>query len=741
MTAGPIQLEQTMKQVSSLPLRLQVAALGEGLLAGEGVECQHFALRLAEIAGYGQHRIDDDSLGPIGLLTGTVTGLSSRWRARHADSALMALAMGWDQLTPALRGVAVALGRGRWISAAKEMGQSPHFGVRERALSIAMDTGDPGLGVMVCSMLGDEHQQVRRAADKTLLRLVLRMFGHLDAQMLGPEFDAIRKRPLTPMLGDSGVLELERCAMLGAIADAAWSFSSHRCRSPLLASLLLMDRRGSSAIERRAFDKMRRLLSERNHPSHMPMRTVLRTTPIPILRERALRWLVIDPISGVAAARLEVAESLPEHVAVLDQMHLCVRPSRARGLKKVKIASRQEGGEVRLLERAPMLSTDEFGELSSDQKRGYIRWVHGVELDPGTKRTELESVMADADPMVRMHGCSVADSLDLVDYLYDQNETVARHAAMRWSGVGGNRGGFGSPSWRRRLSIAELNARSGSSAVRRVSREEICGLVIDQPDSPSSRLQARRLLASDPAGFVRAVRAMLRDETDRGRAVRMILALGVEERFEMDLVGLSQERGIEPRVGASVVRGLSAIDSEGAEQAVLGCLEDDDRRVVSNAVESGHVPVESLLEFAGDGHHRVRSSALRRMIVDGSDDVGTNGLGTNGLGTNGLDNTMSNRYISETASDELGRMLQDSRVMHRLAGVWAAQRVLEPKFRQRLGGHWKDVVMSMHSLSQIEPDDRVRKRAELCVHRLIVTQRAQQTQYQLAMETREELAR
>tara|TARA_R110000868_G_scaffold241497_2_gene496315 strand:+ start:62036 stop:64159 length:2124 start_codon:yes stop_codon:yes gene_type:complete len=695
-----IQLDDSMKHLLGLPLRLQVAALCEGLKIGEPVECQQFAIRLVEIAGYGQGGIAERSLGPVEL----ISGLSDRWRARHADAALRALAEGWGKLPTEVRKIALSLGRSRWVKVTKELSTDADAQTRITALSIAKDTDDPAFGVMVCSMLSDEHSRVRLSADRTLIAMVLGMFGNLDAEMLGEDFANIRDRRVTRMLGDPSVLELERCSMLAAIADAAWSFSSHRCRSPLLASLLLMDRQGGTAIEKRAFEKMRRLLSERNHPSHMPMRTVLRTTPAPILRERALRWLVIDPIAGVASARLEVAESEAEHCAVLDQMHLCVRPLRAKGLKRVRVATRQVDGAVVLEPRAPMLSREAFAVLGRQSKLGYLRWVAGLDLDRGLRRSELEPAMADSDGLVRLYGCSVADPLDLVDYLYDGDDSIARHAAMRWSSVGSGVHSVGSGSWSRRFETARVNGRSGSAWVRRVANEEVERLSMEIPSSPASRVQARRLYQSDPARFVRLVREMLHQPSKRSAGLGMVLALGLESRFEMDLLSLVNEPMLEGRVSASLVRGLSAIDSVAAAQAVLRSLESDDQRVVANAIESAHTPIGSLIEYKGDANHRVRSSAIRRML---------------------LSNVPGG--VVEGAAEDLGAMLKDHRVSHRLAGVWAAQRVLEPRMARQLSVRfegWRDLVTTLNEMTLHEADDAVRGRADQCVHRMLVSHRA-----------------
>ncbi|MGJ8635228.1 MAG: hypothetical protein ACSHX5_00080 [Phycisphaerales bacterium] len=702
MSKAPIQLDESMKKMQSLPLRLQVVALGEGLQVGQPDECQHFAMRLIEIAGFGYKKNNaGQSLGPLEL----ITGLSDRWRARHADDALRMLATGWAKLPIETRSLALSLGRSRWIRVVRLLGADSDPTLRIGALTIARDTADPALGVMVCSMLSDEHQKVRLAADRTLMAMVLGMFKGLERGMLGEEYESIRDRAVIPMLGDPRVLELERCAMLSAIADAAWSFADHRCRSPLLASLLLMDRKGGTALERRAFKKMQRLLSERNHPSHMPMRTVLRTTPAPVLRGRALRWLVIDPISGVASARLAVAETIEEHRAGLELMHLCIRPARAKALKKVRIGTKQENGFVSLERGAPILSSGEIATLDASTRKGAIRWVTGLGLDASIKRRELEWVMADRDPAVRLHGCCVADSLDVLDYMYDPTEQVARHAAMRWSSVGSPPPAIGSAACERRSEIASRNMRSGSAWVRRIAREEGDRLTMDAPTNASSRLAARRLFASDPARFVRDVRGMLREPTKRGTALGIILALGLEERFEMDLISLSNElRGgeLDPRIAASLVRGLSGILSPLAREAVMQSLESDDQRVVANAIESVHTPIEVLAEYKGDAHHRVRSSAIRRLILGGRND------------------------IARGATEDLSVMLHDDRQEHRLAGVWASQRVLEPKSRARLGGPWRDLVVTLNELSEHETDDTIRTRADRCVHRVVVSQRTQE---------------
>jgi len=80
----------------------------------------------------------------------------------------------------------------------------------------------------------------------------------------------------------------------------------------------------------------------------------------------------------------------------------------------------------------------------------------------------------------------------------------------------------------------------------------------------------------------------------------------------------------------------------------------------------------------------------------------------------------------EIAADDLCAMLHDSRVLHRLAGVWAAQRVFEPKTRRLIGKGWRELVMTLNEMSLNETDDGVRTRADQCVHRMLVSQRVRE---------------
>ena len=263
-----------LDQAARLGVRDRIVALGHGLRSAGGEHREAQAIMLIELAALGSGDANENpsreqAAGPIELLT----RIPTKWRQRHADDADARIAV----------------------------------------LSLGMDTADPGLGKIVCRLLRDEEQRVRQLADEVVLRMGLRPLRAIPSEVLGEHYARIANTPVIAFPADPDVLELERSVLLRAVADAAWGFAAHRCRSPLIVTLLLMDHPWANRMEREISTRMRRLLSQRNHPSHAPLRSVLKRTDCPLLRERALRWLSIDAISSAALDRLRVAESGVEH--------------------------------------------------------------------------------------------------------------------------------------------------------------------------------------------------------------------------------------------------------------------------------------------------------------------------------------------------------------------------------------------------------------------------------------------
>lgn len=668
--------------IAKLPLRQRVAALGEALLVADDNTRATSAMMLIEIAGY---RTDPILRTPIGAIANT-------WRARSSNEALHALARGFKRIDPSLRPLALALGRDPWLSATRALAASDHEDERLVALSIARNTADPALAALAADLLEDPSTRVSKDADQTLLSMALALLSDIPPSQLGPELTEIRDHARTPIPCDQRVLELERAAMLGAIADAAWAFAKHRRRSPLLASLLLIDH-VHEPVASGAIIRMRRLLSERNHPSHDPLRTVLKRTPAPILRLCALRWLSTPPIAPACTERLEIAIDPIEHEIVLDHAHLTLDPRRAAAIARVRTdrATRDEPSA----QSDALPPIDAIASLAPRSRRGRLRLLPLLDLPSPRRRAQLEPALADPDPAVRLAAVDIVDPIDLTDYIFDPSATVARHAAMRWSSSGVTPPAPHTPSWQRRLAVAKTNTRARDPLVRRIAAEEQARLEMSDPSTPQSRLQARRLASTNPAAFARAVRDMLRDDARIIDAITLISVLGLESRFEPDLIAIMSRDHATPRTRATVIRALGQIDSDQARRAVHAVLDDDDPRLRANAIETPHFDRASLLEYKGDEHHRVRSSALRRALSDTTDPL-----------------------VHEGALDALRTMLADDREAHRDAAVWCAQRTLErvasPYERRELNA----IAAAVEIIARKDDNETIRSRAAACVRRL-----------------------
>lgn len=689
LVRGPIsgqmrtQSDHPVHVLDRAPVHEQVLALGQALRVLPPDECEPIALRLFEIASQGARRAErTGAAGPVEL----VTDFFARGRVRHAEEAMRAILCAWDSVPGSLRPLIGGLARERWIRCAADAATDPEPRARAGVAGFAEDTADPGFASVLCALLKDPDASVRLGADRALLRLVLTLLTHLEPEEIGLDFAAAARRKRIPLPVEREVLELERVELCRRVADAAWSFADHRCRSPLIGSLLILDRVPGTVLERSVAERIRRLLKERHHPSHTPIRSVLRQTPSPLLRERALRWLVIDPIASTCVDRLSGADAPIEHEVLLRRAYLALRPSRAARLKGV----RPVGGAG----RSPLPDARTLCGLTDNARRGMVRLVPLIGLDEDARRRALEPTLADPDPIVRLAGAHAAHPGDLTDYAYDPDERVARSATLRWSTLGVPAPLHGTGSCEQHRTLAGVLERSPHGSVR-----ALAGLERERVDplggTPASALAARRLLARDPVRFVRLVRERINAGQEPVAALMLIRTLRLESRFEMDLIDLATGHP-EDRVRATAVAALGKIDSSDARRIVAASLHAPDARVRSNAIESVDPDPGVLLEYKNDTSHRVRASAVRRVLTlpGATPESGTK------------------------AGEALAGMLADERATHRLAGAWAAERSLTPGRRPLLGVSWRAAVRRVAEAAGSDPDPRVRARATRCARLL-----------------------
>jgi HEAT repeat protein len=169
-------------------------------------------------------------------------------------------------------------------------------------------------------------------------------------------------------------------------------------------------------------------------------------------------------------------------------------------------------------------------------------------------------------------------------------------------------------------------------------------------------------------------------------------------RFEMDLLDLATTAPND-RVRATAVAALGVCITDTARRVVRASLNAPDQRVRSNAIEAVDAGDPVLLEYKEDGSHRVRASAVRRLLAtDNADQPGAS--------------------ARDAAAESLARMLTDDRPEHRLSGAWAAERTLLPERRDTIGLGWRAAARRVIDAADQDPDPRVRLRASRCARRM-----------------------
>lgn len=521
--------------------------------------------------------------------------------------------------------------------------------------------------------------------------------------------------------------------VLTDLADAAWAYPDHRRRGPVDACIALADdgisRRLSPAAEvASAYARVRRVLVDRAHPAHGAALSALRRSTEPSLGPRAWRWMASEDLAAAAMERVANPQSERDAAAMLSAWHLLARPARARRLSMIE----QPPGAA----LAASGGAEALRGWASGARVGLAHavrvWVSGRAAVPraDAARAALEPLMADRDEGVRLMSLRACDARDLPDYAFDASGVVSRGAVLRWSAIGADGGPRAAGSGRARpADVARARTltrlvRSPHAATRAVAVQEWERVWPWRPSSAASRAAAAAWRAGDAAGFDAAVRARL-DGARAGAvaeamdAVMLVRALRLAPVFEADLValcGLGGE-GASRLVATAVaalggVGGVGGVMGDGAAAAIRRAADHDDARVRANAVEAlrpgalddepGDAGVAGvggaawLVEVKPTEHHRVRANALRVVLGRGG-----------------------GRRYEPAAVEGVHAMLTDDRAMHRLAGLWLAERALCGLGRERLGPRWDSLSRRVATMSD-DAEPRVRARAKRCASRLLV---------------------
>ncbi|MBY0311410.1 MAG: hypothetical protein K2W85_05025 [Phycisphaerales bacterium] len=617
----------------------------------------------------------------------------------HAGPRAMAIVAGvWTRLDPKHRVRVVALGHGVWPEACAITAIDPDPAARASVATLIGALCEPRALGLLKRLLADRDPLVAEAAGLAVMTIA-------DRSMQDPPLD---------LAGRTGVRE--------AVAEGVCAFDRHRRRETLGALLRMC---ATPVGLKGCRSHLEGLIDDGEHPAHMVLRGMLRRGDALATREAAWSCMSIEPWRSACIDRLGLSTDSEGVARVLERGHLLANPARATALARVRESVRR-GRSPGLDIDAPTLEA--LPKRAASHASRWLTCIHGTDV-----AQRLEPLLAHDCARVRLAGMLAMTAAPgagggaAIDFAFDPEARIARAAAMRMS----------TPSVRAEIAPQHLRrtanalCRSEHAAVRSMATD-LASAMDPLSGSGQSRLVARRQFQADPAAFA----AELQDVVRRGplarrlRAIAIARQLGIGARIELELLSiihrsavvvdgveaLSPERREVMHSAAAAVTLLAELPSPAAQHAVHRCLRHADARVRANALDAmarvarrrGVIAGEksalasAMVEFKNDEHHRVRAAAVRAGVlaaISGGD-----------------------LRLTESVSGDVGAMLTDARVMHRVSGLWLAERVAgmcgaPAQLGQTIASAVADIVRN-------EPDIQVRIRARQTGERLMATMRS-----------------
>ncbi|MGH7243660.1 MAG: hypothetical protein ACREJD_09615 [Phycisphaerales bacterium] len=708
MSSPSGQISRSLAQLQRLPVHTKVALLTDALRVATPAEAVHLGFALIECATDYSENPSSGSFftRPIQSLFEL---LAKRSRPDPTE-ALSAIVRVWSHLPPEVRTLAAVAGKGRWSLVTGTLATDQDATTRRAVAELARGAGDPGLGAIACELLGDQDELVAASAEAALCFLALvasdpSLAAWSDHATLAEHEEAAKVR--------AQWLEPDRERVCGDLASAIRSLAVHRREGVLWGALLLLD---PGFI--RGGGQLARWIHDREQSSHSFLRGLLRRDSSPLSRMRAWQWLGTTAISGAAADRVLAARTLDEHEAVLSSWHLMLNPSRLTKLRQTERAAKAPA-------KAGFFPSAETTErLSVDGRVGVASLARGIGASAVVRDATCEPLLSDAEPMVRFAASAACSSRMLGDFCFDSSAEIARSSALRLSlaaipDAARSPGAERVEHERTRLRIL---LRSPHDQVRRLASTDLEMLCDSSTRAASlgaaSRVAFRRAIEVDREWVVERLRAML-SESEEARsfalqlARKLGLALELRDPVLAEIRRLLRDPSPSPEPARSLATAVAALREFPGDEPLRLLRESSgslDHRVRANALDALVIRARegvdqnpsalasTLLEFKEDSWHRVRGSAVR------------------GLELLGAKPSAAGDVHNGVVGEQLLKMLEDSRPLHRLAGAWVADRTLPGRSLRELK-LWPTMMARLRTLAMNDLEPRVRMRAKLALAR------------------------
>lgn len=695
-----------MTQVVALPPRARAALLADALRVADASEAEALGLALLELAASDTR--DSKAGSRVASFFCRIAEALIGEREAVSRVALRELGRCIGSLPPDVRELAVASGRGRWASVIGTLLTNQDPAARAAVARLAEVAGDSELADPAAELLRDADPGVCDAAERALLFLALVASDPDNAALadhLTPADHAAAARARASWQPE------DSARVRAAIGEALLAMPLHKREKLLHGALLAVE-----PATLRTSGPIARWLHDREQSGHSFIRGLMRRDAAPLSRLRAWQWVGRTAISGACADRLVTAKTIDEHEAVLASWHLALSPSRMAALER-RTPQIAVGKNAARVVTALVPANEQIERLTIEARRGVAQIA--IALAAKERDNACEPLLNDAEPLVRLAATQACTSRMLGDFCLDTNATVARSASLRRSiaATGEASRAPGAERLEQERALARVLVRSPHAEVRAIARQDLELLCEATNTGTATRVALARALRTDRPWVVTRLAELIRSSArERTIAIQLARRLGLASEIRPVLIetvrvllGAGELAGGAARDLATATSALADVPDLQASQLLDQATASIDQRVRANAVDAMVQRVRSgvesqpaavaerLLELKDDAWHRVRGSAVRGLEV---------------LTQVKLDGPVRTTQVAE----QLLRMLDDARPMHRLAGAWVADRTL-PGHELREIKLWPALVTRLRSLATTDPDPRVRSRARLAIGR------------------------
>jgi len=441
-------------------------------------------------------------------------------------------------------------------------------------------------------------------------------------------------------------------------------------------------------------EALRNWLNDQDHPSHMPMRGLVKHFDDETTTESLVTWLGIDLLAKQTTGRITQAGRSPDQLpTLLKNSHRTLLPTIRKRLYRLDT------------KRPATVTSQQALNLDTESQRKLPAWLHTIAMPDRQRVDRLADGLSFTDPQARLASLrrlielseSTPDTNIAVQsacnrvissFCFDEKEPIARIALRHCL----------QQKMEHLRRLLQTLHRSPHASIRKLASDHYFAASFDdlwslwdhtnQSATLARRLQAEPLLQTQDALIVEELRQRLISGDRKTRLQVIRIAIDLNRLADLELEILSQIENHDAYISATSISALGQLKSQSATQAVTAAINHTDARTRANAIESlplisadesGPI-IRSLKKTAITDENRPRANAVRALML----------------------------IEPKTSGEYLPRMLKDHRPAHRLSALWVVEET-----------HPADCAGQLAHMIQNDPNEMVRARARRTARRLL----------------------